>query len=159
MRTCLYNCYNTIVYDQSTQTDKRKAMITPPKSRTPFADSALAKFLDRRIEALKDMKTEAEIAKEIWSPPPFHPNVQAGRSEVSSRHELVAGGCDRRHPSPPFPVGAGAALAWIGVRDGPRPSARSQRRPKKDSCCGRGARQPTTTTRARFRSSSVRLRG
>ncbi len=56
-------------------------MISPPKSRTPFADSALAKFLDRRIEALKDMKTEAEIAKEIWSPPSFIPMYRRGEAK------------------------------------------------------------------------------
>lgn len=36
-----------------------------------------------------------------------------GESSVSARHDLVVVCCDRRHPSPPFSVGAGATLARI----------------------------------------------
>jgi hypothetical protein len=35
-------------------------------SRTPFANSLMAKYLDRRIEAIKNIKTEQEIAAELF---------------------------------------------------------------------------------------------
>ena len=41
-------------------------MTEPTNPRAPFANSSLAKYLDRRIDAIKGIKTESDIAKEIY---------------------------------------------------------------------------------------------
>ena len=40
-------------------------MTESTNSRTPFASSALAKYLDKKVNAIKGIKTESDIAKEI----------------------------------------------------------------------------------------------
>ena len=40
-------------------------MIDEPKPGMPFANSAIAKYLDRHIDTLKGVKTQREIAAEI----------------------------------------------------------------------------------------------
>lgn len=44
---------------------KGKTMAKTTSSRTPFADSSLAKYLDWKIDAIKGFKSESDIAKEI----------------------------------------------------------------------------------------------
>lgn len=82
------------------------------KPGMPFADGAIAIYLDKQIDALKGVKTQREIAAEIGYEKPnsdFH--VQARRNESSARQNPGAGEGAARRPCPPLPAGAGAVLA------------------------------------------------
>jgi hypothetical protein len=58
-------------------------METDQKGKKPFANTALARFLDRRIEELKGVKTQREIAYEVgYKTPNLISMFRHGESKV-----------------------------------------------------------------------------
>lgn len=58
-------------------------MRRPKKAKTPFADSAIAKYLDSKFESIKGIKTEAEIATECWyDDPKYIARLRRGENPV-----------------------------------------------------------------------------